>query len=372
MKPFIDYYNAKSIIPVRQDIADDNFLFRREYLYSALGVPLKSLKNQNILEFGPGGGFNATATSRYEPESYTFVDASKASIAELKTKKFGARTTKIIESDIFDYRDDKKYDLVICEGVIPCQMEPERMLKHVASFCDERLVVTTMSYTSILSEICRHVLRPYIVTKASTFKQQTKLGVQLFRDHFSNLTVSTRPIDDWVQDMILHDWHLGTYDFTMIDVAMSLPDFCFYGSSPRFLTDERWYKKVTKTSLTTNDLLKEQYPRLNAFLLDPRVRLESIKLDTDFRAIELFAKRACLVHDQIVSQNSYRMLDDFIAALADLCGVLPNEFMITKHSINGFINGICDFLKSGTGNFGSFGSWWGMGQQYVSFMKNTA
>ena len=45
------------------------------------------MRNRSILEFGPGGGFNATAITHYGPEVYVFVDAAKASLLELNRKK---------------------------------------------------------------------------------------------------------------------------------------------------------------------------------------------------------------------------------------------------------------------------------------------
>jgi hypothetical protein len=61
---FIDYYNTNNIIPVSQDLTDlDAFIFRRNYLYQALGLPLARIKNLNVVEFCPGGGYNAVAST---------------------------------------------------------------------------------------------------------------------------------------------------------------------------------------------------------------------------------------------------------------------------------------------------------------------
>jgi hypothetical protein len=53
-------------------------------LYSTLGVSLTFLKELDICEFGPGGGFNATATSKFQPQSYYFVEGSKLGLETLK------------------------------------------------------------------------------------------------------------------------------------------------------------------------------------------------------------------------------------------------------------------------------------------------
>ena len=57
---FLDYYNKKEIIPTSQPI-DINHFRRRNYLLSTLGINLSCLRQSKIIEFGPGGGFNAQA-----------------------------------------------------------------------------------------------------------------------------------------------------------------------------------------------------------------------------------------------------------------------------------------------------------------------
>lgn len=377
-RAFVDYYNAQDIIPVRQDTTDRNFLFRRDYLYKTLGIPLWQIKNRNVIEFGPGGGFNAVATTFYGPASYVFVDATKVSIAELERKNalgcFKARHVEIVESDIFDYRDSRRYDLVICEGVIPCQDKPQEMLRHVASFCDEGgiLILTTMSASSLLSEICRRVLRPSIMRPGRSFSEQSRMGVKLFQNHLRALGTSTRPAEDWVQDMILHDWHKGKYVFTMLDAAAAIADdFEFYSSSPRFLLDGRWYKHVTADAEDTNSLLRQQYVMLDAFLLDFRLPLRDVLQIKDvsrLAAIAPLCEAACVVHDAIVTENSYDRLEDFVGVLNELRSVLPEEFKVTEIALGDFINGIRILaMNENECSFGSFESWWGRGQQYASF-----
>ena len=380
-KPFIDYYNAQGIIPVRQDLTDINgFVFRRNYLYKTLGIPLTTLKGRNIIEFGPGGGFNASATTYFGPESYVFVDATLASLEELKRKQaagiFKAKNIEIIQSNIFDYRDERKYEVVICEGVIPCQNDPRGMIRHVGSFCNNGgiLITTTMTATSLLSEICRRVFRPSIVSLNKTFTEQTQICTKLFNSHFDQVGAARRPVEDWAQDMILHDWHMGEYVFTMTDSIAALEkDFEYYSSSPRFLIDDRWYKKVNESSVTVNDLLNQQYAALNTFLLDTRVSLKDIlqiKDSAKLSIIELLCKSACVIHDKIVQENSFNRLEDFITALRELSATLPEEFDVTKISISDFISGIRKFaMGDENADFDSFKKWWGRGQQYISFIN---
>ena len=77
-RAFVDYYNKHNVIPVRQNLDDFGyFLFRRDYLYRTLGIPLRQLSGRRVIEFGPGGGYNAVATSHYWPDRYVWSTTRK-------------------------------------------------------------------------------------------------------------------------------------------------------------------------------------------------------------------------------------------------------------------------------------------------------
>jgi 2-polyprenyl-3-methyl-5-hydroxy-6-metoxy-1,4-benzoquinol methylase len=379
VKPFVDFYNKHNVIPVSQDIADlDNFVFRRNFLYSRLGAPLRQFHNRRVIEFGPGGGFNAVATSLHQPELYVFVDASQASLLELDKKKsnnqFRAKNIEIIDSNIFDYSDDRKFDFVIVEGTICGQAEPERMLRHVASFVNESgiLITTAISAASVLSEVCRRLLRIKISETSNGFDSQVRFASKIFDSHLKSLGASTRPTDDWVIDMIFHDWHNGKYIFSMADSAEAIRnEFDFYQSLPCFLTDDRWYKKVTRTSQTANELLAQQYPALAGCLIDYRISLNSVlKISHQLGNLESLSKLACEVHDTIINENSYRNLDEFFRILIEIKQSLPVEFAPTITAIDDFVTSLPRFIDNSENvGFGDFKNWWGRGQQYLSFIR---
>lgn len=278
---FIGYYNKHSVIPVSQDLRDiKDFVFRRNYLYSSLGIPLNQLKNKTILELGPGGAFNAVATSAYFPDLYVFVDATKVSLEEIERKRvtglLKSRKIEIINSNIFDFYDERKFDCVIIEGVVPGQNQPEIILQHASSFVREDgiLITTTNSAASILSEICRRLFRIRICEGVSDFSSKVNLTANYFESHLKALDTSTRTATDWVIDSIFHDWHTGKYIFTIPDSIVALDNsFDFYNSSPRFLTDDRWYKKINRSSESLNKLAVLQFSGLAGALLDYRVPL---------------------------------------------------------------------------------------------------
>ena len=376
---FIDFYNQHNVIPVSQNIEEiAEFSYRRNYLYTRLGSPLFYFKNRKVIEFGPGGGFNAIATSAYKPELYVFVDASKASLIKLhhhyENNKFNADKVEIINSNIYNYQDPRKYDYVIIEGTICGQSEPSRMLKKVSTFVKDggTLITTTTSATSFLSEICRKLLKVKIEDFSPNFESQVSIGASIFKSHLENLGTSTRPINDWVIDVILNDWQKGNYIFTIIDAIESIGnEFDFYNSFPSFFTDDRWYKKVTNNNNPLNSIVINQYSNISAGLLDYRVSIDSIfKIKTNILELEKLSRFACDIHDNILFAKNYDRLSEFFRILLEINALLPVEFHPTKLAIQDFISSLPKFIDNPKNSeFSEFSKWWGRGQQYVSFIK---
>lgn len=361
-----------------QDIGHPDFVFRRESLYKLLGIPIPSLRDRDILEFGPGGGYNATALVPASPRSIVFVDASMQSLQEIREKRerglFGGVNVEIIESNIFDFQSNARFDLVIIEGTVPGQTKPREMLIHAASFVAKGgyLITTTTSASSLLSEACRKLARPLIVEKSHTFEDQVNVAEELFESHLKNLGTQTRPAKDWATDSIIHQWEKDArVVFSMLEsVSVLKENFDFYGSSPRFLIDDRFYKKIGRLAKGPNDLLAEQYPMLGYALLDYRVdAVQSLKEPINFEledsCTDLFG-----LQTEIVKSGSYSSLPDFIDGLRGLSSRIPMVFGDTVDSINEFIEVFPRAVGKNTlPQFSEFAKWWGRGQQYISLHR---
>ena len=377
-RAFVAYYNENSIMPVSQDVNDPDFMFRRESLYRMLGIPLPTLCGKQILELGPGGGFNAIAVTHYKPRSYVFVDAAKISLQELKRKKatglFGDVEIDIIQSNIFDYADKRVFDLVIIEGVIPGQTKPDEILKHAASFVapNSFLVTTTTTAAGLMSEVCRRLFRPFILDQGKTFDEQIAISEKIFDPHLKSLETRTRPTRDWVLDVILHEWENGAkVVFSLLDSCRTLgPNFEFYNSSPKFFIDDRFYKKINRPSGVPSESLSQQFSHLPLAFLDYRVSLLDIlksgcELDVEDLCTTLFN-----IQLDIVEANSYNKLEEFMSYLKKLKKLLPDVSSPTVVAIDEFLIKFPEIIKKKILlDLPEFSSWWGRGQQYSSFTR---
>jgi len=382
-RPFIDYYESIGKIPVKQDISNlRDFVNRRNYLYTTLGFPLPRLKNLDILEVGPGTGDNAVATSFYKPNSYTLMDGSKPSIdalnRKLKNNHFNSKNTFILHEDIYKSEISSLYDLVICEGAVPGQTDPDSFLNKLASRVNDGggLIITTISAPSILSEVCRRVLRPFMGKDTSTFAEKIHIFVDYFRSHLASLRTSTRSPEEWVLDVIFQDFYTNNIFIDIIAVMEALPcEFTFYNSSPSFLIDDRWYKHVTPSSESTSDLARKQYPALNVALIDSRIAFTDVLKISDltlFQEIDQICRLLYNLHLNILGLDSYYEADSFERILADLIKVLPDLFMPTKNALKEFLYAFSELRLSGKAlNPREFQLFWGRGQQYVSFIRKS-
>ena len=324
------------------------------------------------------GGFNATAAINFDPSLYVFVDASEESLKEIHRKNNNGifRDTKIeiISSNIFDYCDQRKFDLVIIEGVIPCQTRPSEMLAHAASFVAENgfLIITTISSISFLSEICRRLFRPLIISRNKTFNEQVSEAEKIFDSHLRSLETKTRSTKDWVLDQILHKWESDAkITFTMIDAINSLGiNFDFYNSSPKFLIDDRFYKKIGISAETTSSLCKRQYNKFSLALIDYRINFLDLKKSSQPIDLESLCMKLIDIHNIIIESNSYNRLEDFMFYLSQVRDIISGSSQETADSITDFIENFPRVLEGNTYlQFKEFSKWWGRGQQYVSFIR---
>lgn len=377
-RAFVSFYNEHGIIPVSQDTTHPDFHFRRAALYKIIGVPIPSLRDRDIIEFGPGGGYNATALAPALPRSMVFVDASVASLREIHEKHerglFGEAEVEVIESNIFDFRSEALFDLVIIEGTVPGQAKPREMLSHAASFVAKggHLVTTTTSASSLLSEVCRRLIRPLIVENHPTFAAQVEAAENVFESHLKNLGTQTRSAKDWVTDVIIQGWGKDAgLVFSMLDSVSTLSErFEFFGSSPKFLVDGRFYKKIGRSAKGSNDLLAEQYPSLGYALLDYRIDvIQSLKEPVSLE-LEHLCAHLYYLQTQIATSGCYATLAEFIDGLREVGSKLPPVFKATSASIDEFVEVFPRAVETNaTPEFKEFGKWWGRGQQYISLFR---
>lgn len=377
MRPYLDYYGSRNIIPVRQDTRDrTKHLRRREALYRSLGMVPSWLAGKSVIEFGPGSGDNALVTASYGPGKLVFVDGNPKSIATINKRvdagDFGNVECECRESNLLDYHDERRFDLVVCEGVLPGQHDPANYLRHVAEFVAPGglLVITTVSYASVISEVCRRLVKPVFAKKHDDFDSLVTGLADFFKTDLNSLTGMSRLHEDWVLDQILHPWEAIT--FTLLEAIDAIDnDFDLQGTQPKFVEDWRWYKSIDGSDSGINTLAREQYDKALAAFLDYRVD-PNMTRGVDGQALDDVCRRAFELHLEIWHADDTARLPEFFSMVNEIAALLDGRMDDTAQSFRDYVRGMESLVEGDEkADFGTFRTMFGRGQQYASFIRRS-
>jgi len=369
---FVDFYTKHNVSPVSQDITDLGKHFqRRGSLLTSLGIPSLFIKDARILEFGPGSGHNATYIASLSPSRYHLVDGNPTGIKDTKKilSKYKIPDLQVIHSLFLKYKSNLLFDIVWAEGCIPHQKEPINILKHLSSFTkkDGIFVVSTGNSISYLSENIRRLGAFKHMVDLSSLEEKLDVIRPLLEEHLCHLKGMSRPVDDWIVDAIIQPLHEGKL-LSIPNVIEALQsDYNVYYTSPKFITDWRWYKEIIGKDVEFNQNAIDCYYHNNLNLID--YRFEFKKHSVQF-GIELEKKCdkswdiMCSIQNGDFTQwkNFYEILDEISSFIVTRS---PETSKAIIESSQWLQNGApAEPLKY-------FSQWWGRGQQYVSLIKKS-
>jgi len=381
MPRFIDFYGKNKYIPTHQEGIDyDKFCKRRALLYKDLSLPLHLLSGKTVIEFGPGGGYNARPILDTSPNRYDFVDAMDAHIAVLDKNIANGRALgvkiEIFESLFSTFEIERKYDLVIAEACIPGQDNPLEVLENISNCVGENgfLVITNTSKTSMLSEILRSVIGKWMSKQVSDEIEFIERCVVVFQGHLDILKTETRTTRDWVLDNIVHEWHVGKSDFSLPEAFQLLQEleFTYHGGSPSFYRDFLWYKNESKGSTREESEVVKQYKDIELIFLDYRVSIEEFLEHSNSYSREEILIQISDVFDSakmFLKSGDESQLLILLSKTRDLALHLSTNFKRTSRSLLEFSSFPEKLENPSNESFKEFQGWWGHGQQYNSFQK---
>jgi SAM-dependent methyltransferase len=323
------------------------------------------------LEFGPGTGQNALFTASLGPSDYTLVDGNKRSVektTEVLAPYGRMIPIKILKKDILEYRTKKKFDLVLCEGLIPTQLDPAAFLEHVCSFAKPGgvVVITCMDSVSLVSEALRRYLAFYECGPKVEVNERIIKLTAFFKPHFEQLSGMSRRHDEWVIDNIIHPWS-GPL-FSMAEAIETLVGrFVVLGSSPNYLNDWRWYKKIIGEETSSLAAAEESYWRNLHSFIDHRFILPQREIKLNQRLFKKADKIFKRIHGQEKSGKVYAMID-LAKDLRELNALIDLPKSRVSLALEEYINALENY-KGTWPSFPEFTSLWGRGQQYISFVK---
>lgn len=385
----VDFYRENKISPVRQDISDIKAHFeRRGSLYRLLGVAPSLLEGKSILEVGPGGGFNAVFTASLAPALYHLVEGNPTGIDHIKEQLAKLpEFTKNIEifcSLLEDYKQEKTYDLVICEGMLSGVPYPRETLALLKKYVKPGgvLIITCIDNISYFPDTLRRLVAQLLIDKKSTLEEQTAKLLPVFSLHFEKLPGMNRPAEDWIIDNLINPASIGALLSIPDAIEVLSGEFDFYGSSPDFVTDWRWYKQLISKDKRFNERALNQYwCEVHNFIdysqkLPERSLKENqllYKLCVDFRlALRALEDSTILGISEGKNLDNTKLLQEIRLKLSNLSSGVKKFNSLAYLAINEIISWL-ETNKDSTAYLDAcpnFQKLFGRGQQYLSFIKN--
>jgi SAM-dependent methyltransferase len=376
-RPFLNFYTSHGISPVRQDISDLTAHFRRRgALYHSLGLPPIAVRGRQVLELGPGTGQNALATLSYDPASLTLVDGNPSSLdacqRNLSPHIDGRTDIRFIQSLIENFENNTTYDIVLCEGVIPFQVDPVTFARSLSRYVAPGgvLVITCIDGVQFMGETTRRLIADSLIPFDTLARQRHDALRAVFAPHLNSLRGMTRSHTDWIYDNLLIPY-TGRL-FGISDAIAALGDeFDILGASPDFAVDWRWYKTMTDGDPGFNGVFLDQYRRNIMNFLDYRVVLPAQDETVGSRLLTLADSLFDITVDMETRAANDR-LPEVLGILDEIVGLIPPDNTVTRTSLRELRTFLTNpSLGAAIGGLNSFSSFFGRGQQYLSFARRT-
>jgi SAM-dependent methyltransferase len=273
----------------------------------------------------------------------------------------------IVESLVEELPVTSSYDLVLAEGLIVIQTDPAAFAQRIAQFAKPGgiVVLTCSDAVSVFAEAGRRLIAGRVAPADMDLDRRMSILRSLFTPHLTTLAAMSRPIDDWILDNIIQPFGDGKL-FSMSDAIEGLEaDFDVYGSSPRFLTDWRWYKEVANVERGFNELARRNYGESVLNLLDHRFVHE--------RQPAAFGQ-ALLAHCQVfyelmlqleTGSDVWREINVCLVEIADVVLPVAPETCESIQSLREFLFA----ARPDTCQLEAFAPFFGRGLQYMSFVR---
>jgi SAM-dependent methyltransferase len=373
----LKFYTENKISPVRQDISDLAGHFqRREALYRHLGILPAFIRGRSVLEVGPGGGFNAIYTASLKPGRYVLVDGNPTGVEHMKEQfaKYPEWTghLEIVLSRLEDYRPDKRFDFVFCEGLLSGVPNPEEVLTCLgnATAPGGVLVTTCVDHLSHFPETIRRMFGQLVISPDDDLATKAAKILPLMEPHLRSLGGMNRRHDDWVIDNLIHPGSIIPLINTPETIKVLEKEFDFYAGSPHFVQDWRWYKSLSGTGRSFNAPATEQYWANAHNLMDYRRQLppRPAKANRALYALCTHARRQVELFEK---GRDRKYVTAFRADLKKIAADAKSYSREIAEALGEAVDllGAKQLDPKAVARARKFGPLFGRGQQYLSFSK---
>ncbi len=373
----IKYYGERNISPERQNIDDIQLHYaRRNKLYRQCGLPEMAFRNAEMMEVGPGGGYNTLAYFQWGCKHIDLIEGNPQGIRDMKML-FAERKIPKERYDIFnclieDYQTDRRYDIIVAEGFLPILDNQKEVVDKLKTLSGTKgiIVITCVDKVGFFIESMKRLVGVVAVRNISGFEEKVKYLTDLFKPQLAKLRGMSKLPEDWVKDIIVSPVVNNGIELSLGQaIRMFQDDFDILGTSPQMFTDYSWSKDIWYDY--KKDCL-EQFNQKRLSLL--MAGMPEVILPPDDAKV-LVKGFEDIKDAEAVYENTSEMakINEIIEILYSMDELLQkyfaNDFMSVFYEIRDALLCIQKDEDVNMENYPNFFKAFGRTQQYISFVK---
>lgn len=372
---YLDYYGNHDISPVRQDISNIDIHYRRrEKLYRQCGIPVIAFKDKDVLEIGPGGGYNTLALFQWDIKHADLVEPNKKGREDM-WKLFTEQGISVEKYHIYscmieNYTTTKTYDIIIAEGFLYAVDNKREIINRCKSLMAKHgiIVVTCSDHMCCFIELMKRLLGHIIVKDVDLYDDKVEYLVSFFAPQLSKLKGVSRSPREWVQDQILNPAFLNM-DFSMSQAIDYFGDeYDILGTSPNIFTDYSWYKDIW---FDYKDDYKKQFARKRASMLMAGMpeKILSPKAINNMESFFDVINDLEIRYEQTLNERYVLDIRKCICKMRNSLLPVGSNFMKVYDEIDEALSEALEYGAVNLEKYPHFFSAFGRTQQYIAFVK---
>ncbi len=373
----LKYYGEYNISPEKQNIDDIELHYiRRKKLYRQCGLPEIAFRDANILEVGPGGGYNTLAYFEWNCKHIDLVEANPQGIQDMQLlfamQGIPEDKYQIFDCTIEDYPADCKYDIIIAEGFLSDIYNQREVIGKLKSLVNEKgiIVVTCVDKIGFFIESMKRLMGVVLSRNIVGYEEKVKYLTTVFSPQLEKLKGMSRLPEDWVRDIILNPGINNGIEFSLGQAIEYFgQDFDILGTSPIMFTDYSWYKDVWYDY--KKDYLEQFDRKRLSFLMAgmPEVILTVDHANTLVKYFEEI-KDAEAEYEKTLEMKKIDYIMEIMNKVEELLQkYFDFEFMNVFREIKKILLCIREDEDINMENYPHFFAAFGRTQQYISFVK---
>lgn len=373
----IKYYGERNISPERQNIDDIQLHYaRRNKLYRQCGLPEMAFRNAEMMEVGPGGGYNTLAYFQWGCKHIDLIEGNPQGIRDMKML-FAERKIPKDRYDIFnclieDYQTDRRYDIIVAEGFLPDIDNQKDVVDKLKTLLGEKgvIVITCVDKVGFFIESMKRLVGAVAVRDIPDFEDKVKYLTDFFKPQLAKLRGMSKLPEDWVKDIIVSPMINNGIELSLGQaIRMFQEEFDILGTSPQLFTDYSWSKDIWYDY--KKDYL-EQFDQKRLSLL--MAGMPEVILPSDDAKI-LVKGFEDIKDAEAAYENTLEMtkIDDILGTMESMDGLLQkyftDDFMSVFYEIKDVLLCLQKSENVDMEKYPDFFKAFGRTQQYISFVK---